>query len=173
MKKAIERRTDDELASYPIRNIVEGFVNLLKTGELGPLKLGLKVDDVYAVLGKPKDSYRPFEGSDQDHLLNLLYNNLMITFYDDELYLYIVQFQNGLKPVRGKLPPQLCVNWFSKVKAMTFEEFMDLVKASHLLCKRLVTDEVEDQHIKFLDSSVEVNFDLGIRNGIYQFEEIE
>jgi hypothetical protein len=146
------------------------FVNFLKTGELGPIKLGLKVEEVLTILGKPKNSYRPFKGTEQDHLLNFQYNNLMMTFYDDALNIYIIQFQNGLKAVRGGLPPQLNVNWFLRVKKMTFDEFIDLVKARNLNSYKLITDEKEGQLVKFPRSGVEVNFDLGIRNGIYQID---
>jgi hypothetical protein len=149
---------------------ISSFRDFLKTGELGPLNLRLTTEQVYSILGEPKDTYRPFADTDQDHLLNLQYNNLMITFDDEQLFIYIIQFQNGFKQVRGGLPPQLKVNWFSRVKMMYFEDFLSFIKESKLHYQKLITEDDKDQHFRFPDSGVEVNFNLHIRNGIYQID---
>jgi len=149
---------------------ISSFIDFLKTGELGQLSLRLSVEEVYNLLGKPSHSHRPFEGTDQDHLLNLRYKNLTVTFYDEHLAIYIIQFQNGFKPVRGELPNQLNARWFSKVKKMTFDEFIELIKTNGIRCEKLVTDDSEGHLIRFPESGVEVSFDLGIRNGIYQID---
>jgi hypothetical protein len=149
---------------------ISSFRDFLKTGELGPLNLRLTVDQVYSILGEPKDTYRPFAGTDQDHLLNLLYSNLMITFDDEKIFIYIIQFQNGFKSVKGGLPQQLKVNWFSMVKRMNFEDFLNFIKESKIHYQKLVTEDDKDQHFRFPDSGIEINFNLHIRNGIYQID---
>jgi hypothetical protein len=149
-------------------NKLSSFSKFLVTGELGPLNLNLTLDDVRDLLGKPKNTYRPFEGTKDDHLINLFYENLVITFSDDELAIYIIQFRNSFKTTKGGLPNQLEVDWFHLAKKMTFDDFIRFVKEQNIRCQKMVTEDEADKLIRFQGSPVEVNFNLDICDCIYQ-----
>lgn len=152
-----------------INSKLSPFIDFLKTGELGPLNLSLSVEEVYERLGKPNLTYRPFEGTDHDHILTLFYKNLYITFYDHELDHFTIQFY-GIHTARGGFPPQLNMNWFYTVKKWTFEDFLEFVKANKLLCQLLKSefDEPEFKELRFPDSGVVVWFNLYRFDSIYE-----
>lgn len=155
------------------------FVKFLQTGELGPLNFDLSVNEVYNLLGTPERTERPGEGTERDHFLNLSYKNLVLSFFHDQLVVYIIQYRNVRKVATGGLPPQLQVPWFYTVRKMTFTDFVDLVKSHHIRAQRLVGQVNErgesilfqndgGELIRFPNSGVEVFFDLNISNTIYQ-----
>ena len=101
----------------------------------------MSYEQLLAYLGKPL----VFREMNADGTFTVYYDHLLVFFYQHELHLFQIEFQDyirgPLKNQRDSLPVQFGADWYAAVKQMRIEDFMAYAKSHEIKCARLMTDE--------------------------------
>ncbi len=135
---------------------VSSLAHFLTTGQLGPLKRGLGIKEVYDLLGDPDDVFHPYPADyhlyadrEPPNLVVLSYNNLDITFLDDQVVMMTIDFEQD----NGELPEEINVEWYDDVKKMDVDAFIQYLRKKGIRCQRIVHELIEPNILLWLDQT--------------------
>jgi hypothetical protein len=163
MKGDYGRQTNPE-ANDPGQDVPEyrSLARFLATGELGPLKPTFSLEEVYALLGEPNEVGRPHKGTAHDNLEVLFYNNLDITFLEGKIATISVVFGRD----DDGLPAALRADWYERVRAMVYGQFVGYLRDHGIRWYRAVDDFLEDDILLFLfPNGFKIEIGFGAEDG--------
>jgi hypothetical protein len=138
------------------------LADFLRTGQLGPVELGISAKGVADHFGLPDDiddlsDLNEDMGNLEDHPYGTMvnYGALHLAFIDGELWYFIVDVNDGA----GDLPDALNVTWLDDLRAMDRAAFAAAL-AEHRLVAHVVSADASNLRLVLPAAAVLVLFDL-------------
>jgi hypothetical protein len=145
--KAVSLKSPDEQA----------LIRFLTTGELGPLKFDITVEQLEQLWGPPDEMGELWvDPSGTSTSQNVFYGDLSLTFYNQKLSLFIV----GFRRARLRLPTPLRIGWYRRIYGMTIDSFVNFLKNRSFRCQYVVEEDDPQPSVVCLNQSgMDILFD--------------